>query len=29
VADTIRFLAGPRATAVSGETITVAIGSPW
>lgn len=29
VADTIRFLAGSGASAISGETVTVAIGSPW
>jgi NAD(P)-dependent dehydrogenase (short-subunit alcohol dehydrogenase family) len=28
VADTIRFLAGPRAGGISGETITVAVGGP-
>ena len=29
VADTIRFLASARAAGISGETVTVAIGSPW
>lgn len=29
VAETIRFLAGPRAGGVSGETITVALGNAW
>jgi NAD(P)-dependent dehydrogenase (short-subunit alcohol dehydrogenase family) len=29
VADTIRFLAGPRAGGISGETITVALGNAW
>lgn len=29
VASTIAFLAGPGASGISGETITVALGSPW
>ncbi len=29
VANTIRFLAGPRASGISGEVVTVALGSPW
>jgi NAD(P)-dependent dehydrogenase (short-subunit alcohol dehydrogenase family) len=29
VAETIRFLAGPQASGISGETITVALGDPW
>ena len=29
VAETIRFLAGPQASGISGETITVALGNAW